>query len=258
MRILARRKAYKGEVVRDRYGREIPKHAHGTLGLGRYTSSSKLIREAAAELFDRLVDKRLLVRRLNISAEHVISEADARRLEEGKAEQLDLFTDYAALEADRQAEEEMLKRERRAQEAEIEIRKRFGKNAILKGMNFEDGATQQGAQRADRRTQGMNETSAREKYRDIIDLPHHVSRTRPQMPVRDRAAQFSPFAALTGYGEVINESSRATDARQEQSEDDLMELDIKQRYLLSILDQHPEITVTYFVPDEKRPAAPMP
>ncbi len=138
----ARRKAYKGEVVRDRYGREIPKHAHGTLGLGRYTSSSKLIREAAAELFDRLVDKRLLVRRLNISAERVISEADARRLEEGKAEQLDLFTDYAALEADRQAEEEMLKRERRAQEAEIEIRKRFGKNAILKGMNFEDGATQ--------------------------------------------------------------------------------------------------------------------
>ncbi len=98
----------------------------------------------------------------------------------------------------------------------------------------------------------MNETSAREKYRDIIDLPHHVSRTRPQMPVRDRAAQFSPFAALTGYGEVINESSRATDARQELSEDDLMELDIKQRYLLSILDQHPEITVTYFVPDEKK------
>lgn len=95
-------------------------------------------------------------------------------------------------------------------------------------------------------------TSVREKYRDIINLPHHVSGTRPQMPVRDRAAQFSPFSALTGYDDIINESGRAVDARHEFSEDELMELDIKQRYLLSIIDQHPEITVTCFVADEKK------
>ena len=137
-----RRKAYKGEVVKDRYGREIPKHAHGTYHLKQYTSSSKLIREGAAELFDRVVDKHLLVRRLNITAERVIGEAEARKLSEGRTEQLDLFTDYAALEAQKKAEEEKLRKERRAQEAEIAIKKKFGKNAILKGMNFGEGATQ--------------------------------------------------------------------------------------------------------------------
>ena len=137
-----RRKAYKGEVVKDRYGREIPKHAHGTYHLKQYTSSSKLIREGAGELFDRVVDKHLLVRRLNITAERVIGEAEARKLSEGRTEQLDLFTDYAALEAQKKAEEEKLRKERRAQEAEIAIKKKFGKNAILKGMNFGEGATQ--------------------------------------------------------------------------------------------------------------------
>ena len=137
-----RRKAYKGEVVKDRYGREIPKHAHGTYHLKQYTSSSKLIREGAAELFDRVVDKRLLVRRLNITAERVIGETEARKLSEERTEQMDLFTDYAALEAQKKAEEEKLRKERRAQEAEIAIKKKFGKNAILKGMNFGEGATQ--------------------------------------------------------------------------------------------------------------------
>ena len=137
-----RRKAYKGEIVRDRYGREIPKHAHGTCHLKRYTSSSKLIREAAAELFDRVVNKRLLVRRLNITAECVIEETVAMKLEREKTEQLDLFTDYAAKEAKEYEEQERLERERRAQEAEIAIKKKFGKNAILKGMNFLEGATQ--------------------------------------------------------------------------------------------------------------------
>ena len=98
----------------------------------------------------------------------------------------------------------------------------------------------------------MSEISAKEKYADIINHPHHVSKTRPQMSMHDRAGQFSPFAALTGYDETIKESSRATDARQKLSEDDLRVLDQKQQYLSSIIDRHPEITVTYFIPDERK------
>ena len=98
----------------------------------------------------------------------------------------------------------------------------------------------------------MGGASAKGKYADIINLPHHVSKTRPQMSMHYRAARFSPFAALTRYGDVIKESNRVTDAREELGDDDLMELDRKQQYLLSIIDRHPKITVTYFVPDEKK------
>lgn len=129
---------YHGAVTTDHYGREVPKHAHGTGNLGRHTSSTKRIMEAASELFDSIVDRNLLIRRINVTANHVIEEAALPK--EPEAEQLDLFTDYAEEEAKRKAEENELDRERTMQLAMLTIKKRYGKNAILKGMNFEEGA----------------------------------------------------------------------------------------------------------------------
>lgn len=130
---------YHGAVTTDHYGREVPKHAHGTRNLGRHTSSTKRIMEAASALFDSIVDKNLLIRRINVTANHVIDEAALPK--ELEAEQLDLFTDYAEEDAKRKAEETELERERTMQLTMLTIKKRYGKNAILKGMNFEEGAT---------------------------------------------------------------------------------------------------------------------
>lgn len=135
-----RSKKYHGAIVKDHYGRQIPKHAHGTANLDGYTSSTKKIMCAASELFDRIVDKNLLVRRLNIVANHVLPEADEPKKNDG-FEQLDLFTDYAALEANQERERAELEREKKMQQAMLTIKKKFGKNAILKGMNLEEGAT---------------------------------------------------------------------------------------------------------------------
>lgn len=135
-----RSKKYHGAIVKDHYGRQIPKHAHGTANLDGHTSSTKKIMWAASELFDRIVDKNLLVRRLNIVANHVLPEADAPKKNAG-FEQLDLFTDYAALEVKREQERAELEREKKMQQAMLTIKKKFGKNAILKGMNLEEGAT---------------------------------------------------------------------------------------------------------------------
>lgn len=90
------------------------------------------------------------------------------------------------------------------------------------------------------------------KYDDIIDLPHYQSKTRPHMPVSDRAAQFAPFAALTGYGDAINETERLTDQRIELSESQIAELDWRMGELLSRIDEKPRITVTYFIADERK------
>ncbi|MBR4740751.1 MAG: Y-family DNA polymerase [Bacteroidales bacterium] len=118
-------KGYKGAVVQDWYGRPTPKPAHGSVNLPGATSSTTLIMKAAMELFDRIIDPSLMVRRIYVVASHVLPEEKADGL------QLDLF-DEAPVD---------LARERRQQEAILEIRRRFGKNAILKGMNFEEGAT---------------------------------------------------------------------------------------------------------------------
>lgn len=135
-----RSKKYHGAIVKDHYGRQIPKHAHGTANLDGHTSSTKKIMCAASELFDRIVDKNLLVRRLNIVANHVLPEADVPKKNDG-FEQLDIFTDYAALEAKQERERAELEREKKMQKAMLTIKKKFGKNAILKGMNLEEGAT---------------------------------------------------------------------------------------------------------------------
>lgn len=136
----SRRQHYHGAIVKDIYGRQIPKHAHGTENLSAHTSSTKQIMKAASNLFDRIVDANLLIRRLNIVAAHVIPESDAQRPGE-TFEQLDLFTDYAAFQAERERNQAELERERRMQETMLTIKRRFGKNAILKGMNLEEGAT---------------------------------------------------------------------------------------------------------------------
>ena len=132
-------KSYHGAITTDRYGRTIPKSAHGSTNLGRQTSSTKLILDAVTELFERIVDKYLLVRRVNITANHVVDEASIQKTD--NFEQLDLFTDYAAVQTKKEAEEAKLTREKKMQQAMLEIKKKHGKNALLKGMNLEEGAT---------------------------------------------------------------------------------------------------------------------
>ena len=90
------------------------------------------------------------------------------------------------------------------------------------------------------------------KYDEIMGLPHHVSKTRPQMPMTDRAAQFAPFAALTGYDSAIKETGRLTDEKIELDEEALSALDMKYQLLMEALDEAPEVTITYFQPDERK------
>ena len=134
-----RQKKYTGPITTDHYGRRIPKHAHGTANLDRKTSSTKLIMEAVMELYGRIVDPNLLVRRLNMAANHVVPEEAQGSAE--VFEQLDLFTDYAALEKQREEEKAALEKEKRMQQAVLSIKKKYGKNAILKGMNLQESAT---------------------------------------------------------------------------------------------------------------------
>ena len=134
-----RKRNYHGAVTTDHYGRDIPKHAHGTANLGKYTSSTKHVLEAVSELFDRIVDKNLSARRINVTANHVVDEASVAK--EVDYEQLDLFTDYAAVQAKQAEEAAELTREKKRQQAILTITKKYGRNAILKGMNFEEGAT---------------------------------------------------------------------------------------------------------------------
>ena len=130
---------YQGTISTNYYGKQVPKHAHGTANLRKHTSSAKLITDATAQLFDSIVNKNLLVRRLNLTVNHVVDEATAGMTP--RSQQLDLFTDYEALERQRQQEQAALDKERRMQETRLAIKRRFGKNAILKGLNFEEGAT---------------------------------------------------------------------------------------------------------------------
>lgn len=132
------RRKYHGPVTRDHYGREVPKAAHGSINLKAPTSSTRLIMDAVMELYDKIVNKDLLVRRMYVVANHVVDENSV--IADSQPEQLDLFTDYAALEKEREAEAAALKREKNLQKAMLEIKHKYGKNAILKGMNLEEGA----------------------------------------------------------------------------------------------------------------------
>lgn len=136
-----RRSLYKGPVTTDHYGRKVPKHAHGSVNLDSATSSSNQMLCAVTKLYDSIVDRNLLVRRLNIVANHVVDEAAAVSKQQDQFEQLDLFTDYTALQKQQAEEEAQLEREKKVQQAMLDIKKKFGKNAVLRGMNLEEGAT---------------------------------------------------------------------------------------------------------------------
>jgi DNA polymerase V len=168
------RRKYKGPVKKDWYGRSAPKPAHGTVNLGRHTSSSRRITDAVLDLYDRIVDPALLVRRIYLATNHIIDETAPRKASpaagaadllsvlpadgpddtsiassnehsghSGHSEwqQLDLFTDYEALEREKEREQAALEKERRLQEAMLSIRRKYGKNAILKGTSLQEGAT---------------------------------------------------------------------------------------------------------------------
>lgn len=130
-----RMRNYKGEYSIDQYGRKIPKHAHGTINLDSYTSSTNVIVRAVLDLFNRIVDENLLVRRINMSANHVISEKEAKQ---DKYEQLNLFDMITEKES---VDQEQIKKEKDIQKAVLDIKKKFGKNAILKGMSLQEGST---------------------------------------------------------------------------------------------------------------------
>lgn len=135
-----RKAAYQGEIVLDRYGRKIPRHAHGTINLGEPTSSTRLMVAAAAELYGKIIDENLLIRRITLAANHVIREFEIP-VQEEEMQQLDLFQDYAGDKSERKHQDTRLEKERRLQEAAVAIRHRFGKNALIKGMNLQEGAT---------------------------------------------------------------------------------------------------------------------
>lgn len=130
---------YTGTLEVNYYGKTVPKSAHGSINLGRHTASARLMTEAAMQLFDAIVDPALLVRRLNVTANRVCSARDIDS--EGAPVQYGLFDDVEALERQRKAEQVKLEKEQRLQEALILLRSRYGKNAVLKGMNFSEGAT---------------------------------------------------------------------------------------------------------------------
>ena len=132
------RKRYQGEVKTDHYGRKVPKHAHGTANLDHPTSSTEKIMDAVMELYDRIVDPKLLVRRVTVVAARLVLESEVKEKE--SYEQLDLFTDYEAAAREREEEEAKLAKERKMQEAMIAVKKKYGKNAMLKGMNLQEGA----------------------------------------------------------------------------------------------------------------------
>ena len=238
---------YTGVVTADHYGRPHPKYAHGTGNIDRWTNSTRRIMEVMMDLYDRIVDPDLLIRRVNVVALDIISED---KIPPREPEQLDLFTDYAALEKERASEKAKDEKERKLQEATLLIQSEYGKNAILKGFNLQEGATtiarneqigghkagddtcqtatvnidessetrttyqpyKSGAgiqTRTSAKKYSKKEPDPRHLYADIIDMPHHQSRARAHMSLYDRAAQFSPFAALSGFEKMIEDEVTA-------------------------------------------------
>ena len=134
------RAKYSGKITTDHYGRQVPVHAHGTINIEHHTSSGKILIDKIADLYDRIINPNLLVRRLTLTINHLINEEDVKP--RFQPVQLDLFTDYEEQKLRQEIEETELAKERRRQEAVLKIKKMFGKNAILKGLNYSDGATQ--------------------------------------------------------------------------------------------------------------------
>lgn len=136
-----RKKRYKGPVKTDRYGRKVPEHAHGTANLKESSSSSKKITDLVLELYDQIVEQDLLVKRVTIAANHVMDESLTEQQRSETCEQLSLFSDYGAECRQQEEDKEALRQEKQMQQAILDIKKKFGKNAVFKGMNLEEGAT---------------------------------------------------------------------------------------------------------------------
>ena len=134
------RSRYRGKIKMDYYGREVPIHSHGTINIAYPTSSSKVLIRKVATLYDSIVNPNLLIRRLNLSINHLINENKINK--EKYAIQPDLFSDYEEMKRKIEAEEEERSKERRQQEAMLRLRKKFGKNVLLRGLNYAEGATQ--------------------------------------------------------------------------------------------------------------------
>jgi len=133
------KESYQGEIVKDHYGRQIPKPAHGTINIDHKTSSSKIIMEHMLKLYDKITNKNLLIKRINITANNVISEDLIRDIP--IYQQYDLFTDYKQLEENKNKQKEEELKDKKIQNVMLDIKNKYGKNAILKGMNLEDGGT---------------------------------------------------------------------------------------------------------------------
>ena len=224
------REKYHGKITTDHYGRQVPVNAHGTINIEEPTSAGSIISEKVAELYGRIVNPVLLVRRLNLSVNHLVHEEQYKK--QPKIVQLDLFTDYEESERQRNADLEKAEKERRRQEAILSIKKKFGKNAILKGINYADGATQ--------------------KERNQQIGGHHVSKNRTPMSMENRAAQFAPFAALPGHDEAIAETARLTTPKKLLSDDEMASLT---RKLTCVIEQVPgqeEYTFVHYVPDAQK------
>ena len=132
--------SYTGEIKDDRYGRKIPKHAHGTVNIGRYASSAKLITQKVLNWYDSSVNKKLTIRRFALSANHVTDESCIKT--KPTIQQMDLFIDYEQLKKEEEEKlEKDLEKEKRLQEATLKLKQKYGKNAVLKGMNLVEGAT---------------------------------------------------------------------------------------------------------------------
>ena len=130
---------YRGAITIDSYGRKVPKHAHGTITLDKHTSSTRKIMEAVSSLYDRIINKNLLIRKINLVANRVTDEKKYNA--KPQFEQMNLFTDYNISDKEKEIEQNELKKEKQIQKAMLSIKKKYGKNAVLRGMNFEEGAT---------------------------------------------------------------------------------------------------------------------
>ena len=160
-------------------------------------------------LYDRIVDHDLLIRRLNITTNNIIKEAEARNRSKVPI-QLDLFTDYEALEQQRQADADARDKERRLQEARLHIKERFGKNAILKGLDFEEGATTR-----DRNKQIGGHKKKRPMDVNLAVVKNGGGKHWTKAEIEARAAQFAPFAALTGHYAAIDATARRVASKEQ-------------------------------------------
>ena len=233
--------SYQGEIKSDRYGRQIPKPAHGVTRLPEKTASSRRIIEAVGALFEEIVDRRLTIRRMNLTALEVTAETEESR----PPEQLNMFTDYAA-------EERRRRRKRPAWPGRKAAAGRVGNSQKIRekrrgaGYGFAGRRYRPRSQSADWRPQGVMG-----KYDDILNQRRPASR-RPKMSALERAAQFSPFAALTGYEDAVRESARRTEDRRSLSQEEMDFLNRQLCYLADRTGEGPWAAFTCFVPDARK------